>query len=128
MQMVFRKGEPRPANAGRRKGTPNKRTVYVREVLEGAAHSIGGRKRLIAWIRERPENEYAFWTSMYMRLLPMHVQGSGPHGALEMTVKFTREELAKRLEERGLPPTIFGIDVPTLELEAEHGGNGKIRN
>lgn len=31
--MPFPKGQPRPANAGRRKGTPNKATRAVREFL-----------------------------------------------------------------------------------------------
>lgn len=31
---MFKKGEPRPSNAGRRKGTPNKRTERIHEVLE----------------------------------------------------------------------------------------------
>ena len=41
--------------------------------------------------------------------------------ALEMT----REELARKLEERGLPPFVFGIDKPTLEIEPRRiEGNG----
>jgi hypothetical protein len=58
---LFKKGERR---VGRVKGVPNKRTKEVAEVLETAASKIGGVSRLVEWIKERPENEYAFWTSM----------------------------------------------------------------
>jgi hypothetical protein len=43
------------------------------------------------------------------------------NGALVLT----SEELARKLEERGLPPFVFGIDKPTLELEPRRiDGNG----
>jgi hypothetical protein len=123
--MTFKKGDPKPENSGRRRGTPNKRTIYVREVLEGAAEAIGGMQRLIAWIKEAPENEYAFWTSMFMRLLPVHIKGSGEHGELILEVR--HEELVRKMEERGLPPIVFGVDEPVLELEAEKKTNGDAR-
>jgi len=122
--MGFKKGEPRPTNAGRRRGTPNRRTVYVREVLEGAAQGIGGMDRLIAWIKKSPENEYAFWTSMYMKLLPVHVQGAGQRG--EPVVEIRREDLARKLEERGLPPQVFGVDVPVLDLSLPRAASGNV--
>ncbi len=123
----FQKGE-RPF--GRKKGVPNKRTVEVRSVLLGAAREIGGMERLVAWIKESPQHEYAFWTTMYPRLLPVNIQGSGPHGELQMTLEIKREELARKLEERGLPTFVFGVDRPTLELEAQRRieGNGSDAN
>jgi hypothetical protein len=30
--------------------------------------------------------------------------------------RISREELASRLEERGLPPSVFGVDAPMIEL------------
>jgi hypothetical protein len=30
--------------------------------------------------------------------------------------RISREELARRLEERGLPPSVFGVDAPMIEL------------
>src|SRR5262249_40606098 len=39
--------------------------------------------------------------------------------------EFSGEELARELEARGLPPTVFGIDKPTLEIEPRRiDGNG----
>jgi hypothetical protein len=36
-------------------------------------------------------------------------------------MKLTHEELIRQLEERGLPTSVFGIDAPTLDLEAGSG-------
>jgi hypothetical protein len=114
MKKLFKKGEPRPKKAGRRRGTPNKTTVVAKEMLVIAAERIGGVERLIKWIRLAPENEFVFWSSMYMRLLPSR---SEPSPTLhvhhtDVTVQIKREELARKLEERGLPPALFGVDLP----------------
>jgi hypothetical protein len=114
---LFQKGE-RPV--GRAKGVLNKRTVEVRDVLMAAAREIGGLARLVAWIKEDALNERLFWATMYLRLLPLQVMGSGPHGELELNVRLTRDEMLRRLEERGLPTHFLDIDVPTLQVE----GNG----
>ena len=115
--MPFKKGEPRPKNSGRRRGTPNRHTANVREFLEGAAESIGGMQRLTAWIKESPENEKIFWSSMYMRLLPVQVRDACQDD--EPVREITREELAKKLEEHGLPPLMYERDVPLIDLVTE---------
>lgn len=60
---------------GTRKGVPNKLTVSVKEAIEAAAQGLGGGTRLEAWAREAPENEKAFWTNIYPKLLPLQVTG-----------------------------------------------------
>lgn len=60
---------------GTRKGVPNKLTVSVKEAIEAAAQGLGGGTRLEAWAREAPENEKAFWTTIYPKLLPLQVTG-----------------------------------------------------
>jgi hypothetical protein len=40
-------------------------------------------------------------------------------GVPQRVVEIRREDLARQLEERGLPPSVFGVDVPVLELEPE---------
>lgn len=60
---------------GRPKGTPNKLTASVKEAIEAAAQGLGGGTRLEAWAREAPENEKAFWTVIYPKLLPLQVTG-----------------------------------------------------
>jgi hypothetical protein len=87
-------------------------------VIGEVARQIGGVDRLTAWVKEEPQNEFAFWTQIYPRLLPLQVQGAGARGEIEVNVKYSREELIKRLIERGLPTTLFGIDKPMLEFKA----------
>jgi hypothetical protein len=45
-------------------------------------------------------------------------------GEMELTVKIIREEMARKLEEHGLPAVVFGTDKPVLELEAVKGNGG----
>jgi hypothetical protein len=61
--------------SGRRKGTPNKFTSIAREAIETAAVKIGGADRLSKWAKESPENERAFWTQIYPKLMPLQVTG-----------------------------------------------------
>jgi hypothetical protein len=107
--MTFHKGHEKIA--GRVKGTPNNRSAELRRVIAAAEHEIGGLQRLVAWIKADAANERLFWSSMFMKLLPVQLEGSGEHGEIEMSVKLTPEEAAKRLEERGLP-SIFGARPP----------------
>src|SRR4051812_33719121 len=112
--MTFHKGDPKPQTSGRRAGMRNRRTVEIRGVIQAVAREIGGAERLVAWIKEDALNERLFWSTMYIRLLPVRVQGTGEHGEIELDVKIKQEDLAKRLEARGLPTSVFGTDKPTL--------------
>jgi hypothetical protein len=60
---------------GRRKGVPNKLTTGAKEVIAQVAENIGGVARMTKWVRESRENERAFWTSIYTKLLPLQVAG-----------------------------------------------------
>jgi hypothetical protein len=60
---------------GRVKGVPNKLTTDAKEVIAQVAANIGGVPRMTKWVRESPENERAFWTSIYTKLLPLQVAG-----------------------------------------------------
>ena len=84
---AFKKGgKPGP---GRPKGVPNKTTQTAKEAIALAAEGLGGTQRLIAWAREDPLNERAFWSSIYTKLLPLQVAGDpeNPLG-LSLTVTF----------------------------------------
>lgn len=61
--------------AGRPKGSQNKVTKAAKEVIAEAAERIGGVDRLVDWARESPENEKAFWSQIYPKLLPLQVSG-----------------------------------------------------
>ena len=67
--------KPPAAGKGRQRGVPNKLTASVKEAIEAAAQGLGGGTRLEAWAREAPENEKAFWTTIYPKLLPLQVTG-----------------------------------------------------
>lgn len=82
-------GKPGP---GRPPGSRNKSTVAAKEAIALAAQGLGGTDRLIAWAKEDPLNERAFWSSIYPKLLPLQVHGSGEDGEHlhAVTVKFVR--------------------------------------
>ncbi len=61
---------------GRQKGTPNKTTKSAKEAIAEAADRLGGAERLVAWVREEPQNERVFWGTIYPKLLPLQVAGN----------------------------------------------------
>ena len=68
----FGKGNP-----GKPKGAINHNTRAAKEAIAYAAEGLGGAQRLVAWAKEDPLNERAFWTSIYPKLLPLQVVGDG---------------------------------------------------
>ena len=66
---LTRKGRGRP------KGSPNKLGKEAKDVIAQAAAELGGADRLLAWAKEAPENERAFWATIYPKLLPLTVAG-----------------------------------------------------
>lgn len=66
--------------AGRPKGSVNKTTAAAKAMIEQAANDLGGAERLLNWAKEAPENEKAFWTQVFPKLLPLQVHGAGENG------------------------------------------------
>lgn len=64
--------------AGRPKGSRNKTTVAAKAIIEAAADKLGGAERMVAWAREDPANERAFWATIFPKLMP--VQVANPEG------------------------------------------------
>lgn len=62
----FKKGDPRPANAGRRKGTPNKVTTDMREAMAEAFERKGGVEYLLTLDDE-------LFVKMLSRMVPNEV-------------------------------------------------------
>jgi hypothetical protein len=60
---------------GRKRGVPNKLTTGAKEVIAQVAENIGGVARMTKWVRESKENERVFWSSIYIKLLPLQVAG-----------------------------------------------------
>lgn len=67
-------GKGKPKTGGRRKGTPNKTTVAVKEAFTLAFERIGGVEKLTEWADENPGDFF----KLYARLLPSEL--SGPEG------------------------------------------------
>ena len=68
--MAYPKGKPRPPGSGRRKGTPNKVTKELREMITGALDDVGGQ----AYLKQQAaENPQAF-LSLLGRCLPKDVK------------------------------------------------------
>lgn len=83
-----------PVSPGRPKGVPNKVTQTAKDAIATAAEALGGATRLVEWAKEAPENEKAFWTAIYPKLLPLQVTGAGENG----------EHLIKRIERTIIDP------------------------
>lgn len=66
---LTRKGRGRP------KGSPNKTTKAAKEMIAEVAAGLGGAERMLAWAKEAPENERAFWVQVYPKMLPLTVGG-----------------------------------------------------
>lgn len=64
-----------PGNPGKPKGAISKTTRTAKEAIALAAEGLGGADRLIAWAKEDPANERAFWASIYPKLIPVQVSG-----------------------------------------------------
>lgn len=73
-------GDEKGPKPGRPKGSQNKVGKEAKEVIAAAAAELGGEKRLIAWAKKDAKNEYAFWTTIYPKLIPVTLSGSGPDG------------------------------------------------
>lgn len=63
--------------AGRPKGSQNKLTMEAKEAIALAANDLGGHERLVAWVKEDPANERAFWTIIYTKLVAQSFKHSG---------------------------------------------------
>lgn len=65
---------------GRPKGSQNKVSKEAKEMIAKAATKLGGIDRIVAWAKEAPENERAFWTSVFPKLVAVQVNGTGANG------------------------------------------------
>src|SRR6516165_6849966 len=67
---TFRKGDGRKAERSRQ-GTPNKMSRECKEMIQGCFEALGGLEGLVAWAKSSDKRMDAFYTRMYVRLLPM---------------------------------------------------------
>ena len=120
--MKFQKGKPRHKKAGRRKGTPNKVTLQIRDILEQAFEGVGGMETFVAWGKKNPALFYSLW----IKILPKNFEIAGVGGGAiqsEVSVKFInepdkQETLIRRMIEHGV------IGGEQLERMVSSHGNG----
>lgn len=67
-------GKPGP---GRPRGSPNKVTKAAKDIIAEAADRLGGVERLVAWAKEDAQNERAYWSQIFPKLLPLQLSGEG---------------------------------------------------
>lgn len=77
--MTFVKGEPRPANAGRRPGSPNKTTRNVRDALVRALEATAkdGGEEFFADLRDSDPKTFA---TLVSKLIPNVTHVTGEEG------------------------------------------------
>ena len=73
--MAFPRGKPRPPDSGRKRGTPNKVTRELREMVLAALDKAGGETYLLAQARAEP----ASFLALLGKCLPkdVNLKGSG---------------------------------------------------
>lgn len=76
---LTRKGRGRP------KGSPNKLSKAAKDVIAQAAEGLGGADRLLEWAKADPQNERAFWATIYPKLLPLTLSGD-PDAPLDLSL------------------------------------------
>jgi hypothetical protein len=109
----FKKGQPRPANAGRRPGVPNKMSVAMRDAVveaidwagfvqwdkkRNAFCKEGKEKGLVAFMKFLALYERDKIMPLVQRVLPMHVTAAVVHRAYS-----TEDEVRALCAERGIP-------------------------
>ena len=67
--MPFKKGEPRPINAGRKKGSKNKLTIDVQHTAFEIFESLGGVKGAAAYFNTNRQTKGQFYNIFY-KMLP----------------------------------------------------------
>ena len=84
--MPFVKGEPRPANAGRRAGTPNKTTRAVKEALMRALEATreDGGEKFFTDLRDSDPKTFA---TLVSKLIPNQTHVTGDEGGPVVVIK-----------------------------------------
>jgi hypothetical protein len=97
-QHRFKKGEPRPANAGRKKGTPNKFTT-VKQAFMDAMEEMGG-KDFLKKVCKTQQGKISFMNNI-ARLLPTTEKVHHDHDLTKLTADQLRAILAEGEASKG---------------------------
>jgi hypothetical protein len=98
----FRKGHVKPANAGRRKGVPNKSSTLLKQAILDAATLVGqdgkGRGGLTGYLQMLAVKEKAVYARLLEKVLPMQMNIED-----KSVPRYSASEAVQKLEERNLP-------------------------
>ena len=81
---LFNPGTPKPVDSGRKKGTPNKITLTVKEQIELCYQRIGGDKRFSEWANENPD---LFYVHIYPKIIPKDIHVTGTIGVAQLLIE-----------------------------------------
>lgn len=73
----FAKGVTKPENSGRKKGTPNKKTIAVKKALHEAFENAGGVKTLVKFAKTHPAEFYRLWAKTAPREINADITSGG---------------------------------------------------
>ena len=65
----------KPANRGRKKGTPNKTTTQLKEAILTAAERAGGQEGLVGYLERLANRNAPAFATLLGKVLPLQVQG-----------------------------------------------------
>ena len=66
---------------GRKAGVPNRATASAKAAIEQVFTGLGDATALEAWARSDPDNLKAFYVTIWPKVLPLQVNGTGDDGA-----------------------------------------------
>ena len=100
--MPFQRGKPRPPNAGRKKGTPNKVSKSAKEAYVEVFERLGGADGLFTWARQDPGNLRDFYNWHSNKLIPTEKDVRVEIGDAEKLKTMSLEELEAMAKAAGL--------------------------
>ncbi len=87
--MLFKAGVK---TAGRKKGTPNKITRQLKEMILEAAELAGGEGGVVAYLKEQAKRNPQAFMSLLGKVLPLQIQGD-PENPLHVEHSDARDRL-----------------------------------
>jgi hypothetical protein len=145
---LFKKGEPRPENAGRKPGSANRFTRIIKEAILIAAELEGsngqGAGKLVGYMRKIAREDVRAMAMLIARAMPLQTEVKQQDMRVEVTYR-TVHEVTLELERRGIstalveralrqPPQVIDMeteedddaeDADEDEAEPERDGAGK---
>lgn len=98
--MTFKKGDPRPVSAGRKKGSTNKDSLLVREILDN--HGINLVDQILVRLKELDKDKQVaalqnLLPYVYPKLTSIEHSGEINNPYMEMSLKELEAEVKRKL-------------------------------